>query len=287
MKKILFASSIVIFSMFALSACGEKEHKQPKKETAVNSSSVLQDVVAGKWRTEQAARDKYRHPVETLKFFGLAPGQTVIEIFPGGGWYTNILAPYVNKTGGTFIAAVFEDSLGERYVASNQRFAEKFADKDLYGEIKMVPFGPTSPALCENCADIVLSFRNVHSWMGKDYGDKAFADFYKALKPGGILGVVEHRLPESAEQDPKASTGYVQTSYVKDMAKRAGFEFVDASEVNANPKDSADHPLGVWTLPPASAKPKEGDPRAEGFDAEKYKAIGESDRFTLKFRKPK
>jgi len=134
--------------------------------------------------------------------------------------------------------------------------------------------------------DLILSFRNVHSWMGRGYADKAFADFYVALKPGGVLGIVEHRLPESAEQNPKAPTGYVQVSYTKALAEAAGFEFVGASPVNANPKDTADYEMGVWTLPPVSRLPKEDSDLAKDFDAAKYKAIGESDRYTLKFRKP-
>ncbi len=271
-------------------ACSQKSKPGAKSEPAQASApeaSALNTAIAGKWRREDAARDQFRHPAQTLAFFGLKPGQTVVEIFPGGGWYTNILAPYTHKTGGKLIAAVFEDSMGERYVAANQRFKDKFSDTKIFGEIETVAFGPTSGEICNECADLVVSFRNVHSWMGRDYADKAFADFYKALKPGGILGIVEHRLPEAAEQDPKGSTGYVQTSYVKDLAKRAGFEFVEASEINANPKDTADHPFGVWTLPPTNSMPKEGDEKYKDFDAAKYKAIGESDRFTLKFRKPK
>jgi len=136
-------------------------------------------------------------------------------------------------------------------------------------------------------ADIVISRRNVHNWMGGGYSDQAFSEFYAALKPGGILGIVEHRLPETMEQDPRGRTGYVQESYMKDMAARAGFEFVGSSEVNANPKDTADHPYGVWTLPPRSKTPDADTPEAADFDAAKYKKIGESDRATLKFRKPK
>ena len=134
---------------------------------------------------------------------------------------------------------------------------------------------------------MLVTYRNVHNWMGGDYAQDAFNRFYGALKPGGILGVVEHRLPETAVQNPKGSTGYVQESYMKDLAKRAGFEFVEASEVNANPKDTADHPFGVWTLQPRSRLPKEGSVDAADFDAAAYKNIGESDRATLKFRKPK
>ncbi len=286
-KYLLLSASAALL----LAGCGgEKPAETKKSEIAVEKVAVeisaMDAAISGAWRTEQAKRDQFRNPKQTLAFFGLAPGQSVMEIFPGGGWYTGILAPYINKTGGTYTAAVFEDSLGERYMASNARFLEKHADTEKFGTINTVAFGPTSGPIGDGDVDLILSFRNVHSWMGKGYADKALADFYAALKPGGILGVVTHRLPESAEQNPKAPTGYVQVSYTKDMAKKAGFEFVGASDINANPKDTADHPFGVWTLPPASRAPKEGETGYEDFDAAKYLAIGESDRFTLKFRKP-
>ncbi len=291
MKNLLIMSSIAVLALIGCTKNEQKPAMQKESSPVAGKTSapdnVIDAVIAGKWRKDQSVRDQYRNPKQTLEFFGIAPGQTVIEISPGGGWYTNIIAPYVNRTGGKYIAAVFDESLGERYVAANKRFFTKFSDKDLYGEINSVQFGPKSGTMCNACADIVLSFRNVHSWMGGGYAEKAFSDFYAALKPGGVLGVVGHRLPETAEQNPKAPTGYVQASYVKDLAKRAGFEFVASSEINANPKDTADHPYGVWTLPPASRTPKEGEKAPEGFDAAKYKQIGESDRFTLKFRKPK
>lgn len=284
MKKHLM---IPLVALIALTACGQKtpEPPQQQKQTAT-PRAPLDAALAGKWRGEQAKRDVFRHPKQTLEFLGLKPGQTVIEVFPGGGWYTSILAPYLKSTNGYYIAAVFDPQMGERYAKSNENLARKFSDKSIFGEMDMRPFGPKSPPLCDECADLVLTFRNVHSFMGRDYADKAFADFYHALKPGGILGVVEHRLPETEEQNPKAPTGYVQESYVKDLAKRAGFEFVGESEINANPKDTADHPFGVWTLPPTSRTPKPDSPDAASFDAAKYKKIGESDRFTVKFRKP-
>ena len=275
-----------------LGACGGEKPADPKKSEAnvekiVPQLSAMDAAIAGEWRTEQAKRDGFRHPKQTLEFFGLAPNQSVMEVYPGGGgWYTGVLAPYINKAGGTYTAAVFEDAMGERYMAANTRFLKKYSDAEIFGTINTVPFGATAGAVGDGNIDLILSFRNVHSWMGRGYADKAFADFYAALKPGGVLGIVEHRLPESAEQNPKAPTGYVQASYTKDMAKKAGFEFVGASDINANPKDTADHPFGVWTLPPVSRKPKEGEAAPEGYSAEKYLAIGESDRYTLKFRKP-
>lgn len=292
MKKLHKYLLLSVSTTLLLGACtGKKPAEVKKPEANIENSapeiSPMDAAISGSWRGDQAKRDVYRHPKATLEFFGLAPGQSVLEVFPGGaGWYTGILAPYIKQTNGTYTAAIFADSYGERYMAANTRFLDKYADAENFGTINTVPFGPTSGALGDNTYDMILSFRNVHSWMGRDYADKAFADFYAALKPGGILGIVEHRLPESAEQNPKAPTGYVQVSYTKDLAKRAGFEFVSASEVNANPKDTAVHPYGVWTLPPVSRKPKQGDEAAEGFDAAKYLAIGESDRYTLKFRKP-
>jgi len=272
-----------------LGACGGDKTPEVEKvmetvEQVVPEISAIDAAIAGDWRSEHAKRDKFRNPKPTLEFFGLAPGQSVMEISPGGGgWYTGVLAPYIKQAGGTYTAAVFEASGGERAVASNARLLEKYADSDIFGQINTVEFGATSGAMGDGNFDLILSFRNVHNWMGGGYADKAFADFYAALKPGGVLGIVEHRLPESAEQNPKGSTGYVQVSYTKDLAKKAGFEFVGASEVNANPKDTADHPYGVWTLPPISHAP---DDAPEDFDADAYLAIGESDRYTLKFRKP-
>jgi len=275
-----------------LGACGDKKAEETKTAEIVAEKiapevSPMDAALSGEWRVDAAKRDQFRHPKQTLEFFGLAPNQSVLEVFPGGGgWYTGILAPYIKATNGTYTAAVFEDAMGERAVAANVRLLEKYSDADIFGTLNTVQFGPTAGSIGDNSIDLILSFRNVHSWMGRDYADKAFADFYAALKPGGILGIVEHRLPESAEQNPKAPTGYVQVSYTKDLAQKAGFEFVGASEINANPKDTADHPFGVWTLPPVSRKPREGAEVPEGYTAEKYLEIGESDRYTLKFRKP-
>ena len=293
MKNLQKTLLLSVSATLLLGACNGKKNADVQKtaDQAIEKTaklSPMEAALSGEWRADQAKRDAFRHPKQTLAFFGLAPGQSVVEIFPGGGgWYTGILAPYIKNTGGTYTAAVFEDAMGERYMAANMRFLEKYADSEKFGTINTVQFGPTAGAIGAGDVDLILSFRNVHSWMGQDYADKAFADFYAALKPGGVLGIVEHRLPESAEQNPKAPTGYVQVSYTKDLAKKAGFEFVGASEINANPKDTADYPLGVWTLPPVSRKPKEGEAAFEGYDAAKYLAIGESDRYTLKFRKPK
>ena len=274
-------------SMLALSACGNSatttSPDAPKAERV--KAITLADIAAHPRRAEQAARDKFRNPVATLEFFGAEPSMNVGEVW--GGWYTPILAPYLASGGGTYTAILYQEEGSERAAARNQAFKDKFVGDVDMGNIEIASFGKNpSPITAEGSLDMILTFRNVHNWMGGGYADKAFADFYATLKPGGILGVVEHRLPESSTQNPKGRSGYVQESYMKDLAQRAGFEFVASSEVNANPRDTADHPMGVWTLPPRSAVPKEGSPQAKDFDAALYKNIGESDRATLKFRKP-
>ncbi len=275
-------------SLVALTACGGGETKAPEKMPAKIETPMpitMAEIAANPRRADDMARDQFRHPLGTLEFFEVGPGKTVAEIWPG--WYTDITAPYLAANGGHYVAVIYPDSLGERYMKRNAAYKEKYADVETYGSLKYGAFGKDSgPILPAESVDILLTFRNVHNWMGGGYADQAFGEFFAALKPGGILGVVEHRLPESATQDPKGSTGYVQESYMKDMAKRAGFEFVASSEVNANPRDTADHPMGVWTLPPRSRAPKEGSEAAKDFDAALYKNIGESDRATLKFRKP-
>ncbi|MBX3593188.1 methyltransferase [Sphingomonas sp.] len=228
------------------------------------------------------ARDRYRHPVETLNFFGVKPGDTVVELWPGGGWYTEILAPYVARGGGTYYAAALDRLSG----GTKKMIAEKPA---LYGKIRLAAFpafAPTDTRVPDGSADVVLTFRNVHNWrMGyqradkQDYAPEAFRQIFAMLKPGGVLGVVDHRLPESASDERERSSGYMKVSTIRKLAADAGFEFVAASQVNANPRDRADWPDGVWTLPPSY--------RLKDVDRAKYEAIGESDRMTLKFRKPK
>lgn len=252
-------------------------------EAGVNVS--LDDFINHPRRADASARDQFRNPKATLEFFGLEPGQTVVEIWPG--WYTDIIAPYQAQTGGQYIATLRPDGINQRYDRRNAAFKEKYSDSSVYGDVS---FGALAQgvyaAAPEGSADMVLTFRNVHNWMKGGYAQDAFNAFYAALKPGGILGVVEHRLPESAEQDPKGRSGYAQESYMKDLASQAGFEFVASSEINANPKDTADHPFGVWTLPPVSRVGSEQRPAPADFNPELYKNIGESDRATLKFRKP-
>ncbi len=246
---------------------------------------TLAEVIAHPRRQKDKARDQFRHPLETLEFFEVMPGKSVAEIYPG--WYSEIIAPYLKENDGEYYAILLPNGINEGLDKRIAAYKEKYADIETYGEIGFGTLAKDGgPILPEASVDVVLTFRNVHNWMSAGYVDQAFSEFYAALKPGGILGVVEHRLPESATQDPRAKSGYVQESYMKDIAARAGFEFIASSEINANPLDTADHPFGVWTLPPRSRLPKPGSEKESDFDTELFKNIGESDRFTLKFRKP-
>jgi predicted methyltransferase len=243
--------------------------------------AALAKAIAGSHRTpEWVARDSARHPQEELEFFGIKPTMTVVEIVPGGGYWTEILAPYL-KDKGAYYSTVSPRSLGERAVKAADAWQAKFdANKDVYGKAKVVEFGRgTTDIVPEGTADMVLTFRNVHNWMMGGMQDEAFAAFFKALKPGGILGVEEHRGRTDQPQDPKAASGYVRQDYAIALAEKAGFKLVGKSEILANPKDTKDYPGGVWTLPPTL--------RLGDQDKEKYLAIGEADNFVLKFEKPK
>jgi len=239
--------------------------------TQAQSTDPLKAAVAAEHRTVgNVARDGWRHPYETLSFFGIKPTDTVVELAPGGGWYTEILAPYLREQGQLYAAD-----------GGSARFKAKMDSLAVYGKVKITAFDPAKGSLDiapAGSADAVLTFRNVHNWMDAGKAQAVFDAAFKALKPGGVLGVEEHRLPASRTQDPKAPTGYVQEATVVKFAETAGFKLVGRSEVNANPKDTADHPDGVWTLPPTYA--------LKDKDRAKYQAIGESDRMTLKFVKP-
>lgn len=272
--------STLLFAAALLAACSSA---QPKPDANAPSADGLEAVVAGAHRSpENKARDVYRHPVETLRFFGLEPDMQIVEISPGGGWYTEILAPYVNERGGYTAAGFPADASAAYQVRLRQALAEKFAARpDLYGNAKVTEFAPPRKVAIAppGSADMVLTFRNVHNWMAAGALDEAFASFYRALKPGGVLGVVEHRASTAAPQDPTAPTGYVRQDYLVAAAERAGFKLDATSEINANPRDTKDHPAGVWTLPPTL--------RLKDQDRDKYVAVGESDRMTLRFVKPK
>lgn len=261
----------------------------PAPKAEMSKEFTLADAAADSRRADRAARDAFRHPVETLTFFGIEPDMTVVEVNPGGGWYTDILAPYLAAGGGTLYAAHFDPESESEYMRrALAGFKQRYgADGDYYGDVQLTVLSPTAPGIAPaGSADLVVTFRNMHSFIGAGAAEKYMGDFFAALKPGGVLGIVTHRLPEDVEVEGGVRGGYVKTSVVRALAEAAGFEYVASSEVNANPKDTADHPFGVWTLPPASRMPRDGQEAPEGFDPEAYKAIGESDRMTLKFRKP-
>ncbi len=275
----------------ALAGCGreEPEAETPAAPTGPPEGS-LEWAIQGPWRAVDQPRDAFRHPLETLRFFGLQPDMTVVEFWPGSGWYTEILAPYLNRGEGTYYAAGFAAGPGAdpAQAALNANFERRFAaDRRLYGEINFSQFGPTTgPVAPAGTADMVLFMRNIHPWMAAGIVEKAFADAWAALKPGGILGIEQHRLAPDQNQDPAAANGYVQEAFVRQLAAEAGFIFVAASEINANPDDTKDHPFGVETLPPRLLTAPQGSPPDPTFDSAPYRAIGESDRMTLKFRKP-
>ncbi len=290
----------LIAAALLLGACGGEAGTEAAPDTEIAAETAgaeeagpavgtLAWAAAGAWRTdEEKARDAWRHPVETLEFLGVRGDDTVVEIWPGGGWYTQILAPYLKEGGGTLVAVGADANRSEGAARSVTRFAEAYVEKpDTYGDIVVTALSAdTGEIAADGSADVVLTFRNVHNWMNGGYEATVFEKAYAALRPGGMLGVVEHRLPSAAVQDPTGSTGYVHEDYVKALAEAAGFELVASSEINANPADTADHPFGVWTLPPnSSTEDREGNTPDE-FSPEVYKAIGESDRMTLKFVKP-
>lgn len=239
--------------------------------------------IAGDEHRGQAdrARDVHRHPVETLLWLGIREDMTVVEISPGAGWYTDILAPFLRDHGVYYAAGFDPESSVGFFRNAAQRFQAKIESAPtLYGDVKFTILAPpehTEIAPAES-VDLVLTFRNVHNWMNADTTGAVFEAMYRALKPGGTLGLVEHRADPAAPEDPRARSGYVSEAQVIRFAEAAGFEFVDRTEINANPRDTRDHPEGVWTLPPTL--------RLGDQDRERYLAIGESDRMTLRFVKP-
>tara|TARA_B100000676_G_scaffold228095_1_gene226172 strand:+ start:652 stop:1434 length:783 start_codon:yes stop_codon:yes gene_type:complete len=235
----------------------------------------LKGAIASEDRTpKNVVRDVYRHPYETLDFFGIKQDMTVIELSPGGGWYTEILANYIHYPG-TLIAAHFNPDAGGYYKRGRANFEKKMNSSPMYGRVEIVNIDST---LAEpNSVDAVLTFRNLHNWLGPLL-DTIFSNSYKALKPGGIFGVVEHRADEGTTLEMMKKSGYVTEKHAIEMAKKHGFELVSKSEVNSNPKDIKNYPKGVWTLPP--------NLRMKDVDRQKYLEIGESDRMTLLFRKP-
>jgi predicted methyltransferase len=278
MRHALLTSALALAVLTAAAAPLLAGQGSPRQAAAVKVPPALASALRAPNRTPaNLLRDRYRNPGPTLAFFGVKPTDTVVEIWPGGGWYTEILAPYLAQRG-TYYAAAPAGRGTERFgqfIATNPA---------VYGKVKTATF----PVLAQGgtpvppgSADVVLTFRNVHNWMmgDKPFAEDAFKQMYAMLKPGGTLGIVDHRLPERADTARERSSGYLKTSTVRRLAEGAGFRFAGASEINANPKDTADWPEGVWTLPPTL--------RLADKDRAKYVAIGESDRMTLKFVKPR
>jgi predicted methyltransferase len=267
--KILFA-----FAIFGMTSCAPQSYK--------TKEMTLEKIVNSSHRSaENKARDKFRNPIKTLEFFEVKPEMTVVEVSPGKGWYTEILGPYL-KDSGTLYLTLFSENSKRSYAAPSNKAVKKMtSNKKRFGKVNYTTLelpddmGPIAPA---GSADRVLTFRNAHSWANSGNGVKAFKTFFDALKPGGILGVVEHREPSSRKIDPKLRSGYMQEKHVIKIAEKAGFKLVAKSEINANSKDTADHVGGVWALPPSL--------RHKDKNKEKYMDIGESDRMTLKFVKP-
>ena len=249
-------------------------------QAAPKADAALDAAIAGNWRLPaNRVRDPHRHPRETLGFFQLAAGQRVIEISPSGGWYSEILAPYL-RDGGHYVAATAsapaDSGGGKRNAALQAKFA---AAPTRYDRVEWLEYDGKAPVLgAPASADAVLTFRNVHNWVAAGNADAYFRAFFAALKPGGVLGVVDHRAKPGTDIETMKKSGYLTEALVIGLATDAGFVLEARSEVNANPKDDTDHPNGVWTLPPVN--------RHDAADDAMYKAIGESDRMTLRFRKP-
>lgn len=259
---------------------------------ATSGDAALDAVLSGEWRgAEQKSRDAQRRPAEALAFWGLKPGASILEVQPGGdGWWTQILAPYAARTGGRFAATapdLTNPSITPAAREMRSAFEQKFADAARYGKVELVNWGMTAPPLPENAYDFILVSRSVHGWMRQDgMVERNFAQLARGLKPGGSLAIEAHRA-NPGPQDPKAANGYVTEAYVIEQAQKAGLKLAAKSELNANPKDTKDHPFGVWTLPPTRTTVPygSGKPADPSFDRTKYDAIGESDRMTLRFTK--
>lgn len=249
--------------------------------TRQTTSQALDRILAGEQRSEEnRARDRYRHPKQTLLFFGIRPEMSVLEVWPEPGWYTEVLAPLLADKGHYYAGVIAADSKSRYITRRLDDFRAKLAARpEIYGKVTVVTFPlDGSDVVPPESLDMIVTFRNIHNWMARDQAAAAFATMYRALKPGGVLGVAEHRGNPAVPQDPHAKSGYVNEDYAIRLIEAQGFRLEASSQVNANPRDTKDYEQGVWTLPPTY--------RLGGKDRDKYAAIGESDRFTLKFVKP-
>jgi predicted methyltransferase len=281
-RSLLFFAALLVGTIAPSGAWFQAEAQQA-------AGTALDTALAGANRSAtNKARDRYRHPKETLEFFGLQPDMTVVEIWPGGGWYTEILGPYLRERGKLYVAQYGTKPPFPYQQREMDALAAKMrAAPDLYRSVTPTTLNFFTSELeiaPRGTVDLVLTFRNVHNWFQDGYGppdaaELAFKAMFDALKPGGTLGVVDHRWPDPTTEDPGAKNGYISERRVVEYAEHAGFRLVGGSDVNNNPLDTHDHPEGVWTLPPDLALGER--------DRDKYQAIGESDRFTLKFVKPR
>lgn len=258
---------------------------------SASGDAALKQAVAGEWRSaEDKARDGERRPLESLAFWGLKPGASILEVQPGGGWWTRILAPYAALSGGRYTATAADlnnPSLSDAARKGRADFAARYADEKVFGKVELVNWGATAAPLPQNTYDFILLSRVIHGWMRTEGAlERNLASVAGSLKPGGVLAVEQHRGNPGA-QDPKAESGYVTEAFVIEAAQKAGLRLAGRSEVNANAKDTKDHPFGVWTLPPTRITVPYGSGKAPDptFDRSKYDAIGESDRMTLRFVK--
>jgi len=276
--------SCLLLASGAVAAQEHAHHDHAAMQAAAPAADALQQVLAGDWRSAaNVARDPYRHPQQTLQFFGVQPQQTVVEIVPGGGWYAEILAPLLREHGHYVAAVVDPAALPAGNGRDYQQRTRDGLDKQFaaapaqFDRAAVVTYDPAKPVFgAPGSADVVLTFRNVHNWRSAGQAEGMFKGFFDVLKPGGTLGVVEHRAKSDVADDDKS--GYVGQAQVIALAEAAGFTLQESSEINANPRDTKDYPGGVWTLPPGN--------RHDAADAAKYQAIGESDRMTLRFVKP-
>lgn len=274
-------------AMVLLAACANEA-----QNTEATNETFIEAAVNGEWRSEEdRARDQYRHPAEALAFWGVGPDMTIVEVAPGAGWWTHILAPYARLSGGRYIAANGDLGAPDASDEARQRradFIASFGDEGVYGPIEVVDFSTRAGlALPDASADFILVARAFHNWARQEgVTDQYMSEFARVLRPGGVLGVEQHRAPDGADVTETAPTGYVPESYVIEAAERAGLTLADRSDLNANPADTRDHPFGVWTLPPVARTAGFGEPDDPAFDRAPYDAIGESDRMTLRFVKP-
>jgi predicted methyltransferase len=256
---------------------------------AASDLKPIEQAVAGSWRPAEAKeRDIERHPVDSLAFWGLKPGMTILEVQPGGGWWTQILAPYARANKGEFYATgadLADPELSENAKKGRADYEAKWADQAVYGKVNMINWGPKSAPLPANKFDFVMLTRGMHGWVRDKRAEANLANIFNSVKPGGVLAIEQHRAKPG--QDPATFNGYIDEAYVISIVEKAGFKLAAKSEINANPKDTKDHPFGVWTLPPARQTAPSGKPADPTFDRTKYDAIGESDRMTLRFVKPK